>query len=81
MTAGLVADEFNFDLATLAGALLVIIVVVVDRAWPLSLDAAALLRAAIADRVRIVEIVGRRLIVLICEFRHCCILFMSYRDR
>lgn len=51
----LVADELDFDLAPLATALLVVIIVVVGRARARTLDAAAL-SGAIADGMRIVEL-------------------------
>lgn len=69
VAARLVADELDLNLATLAAALLVIVVVVVGS-WARSLDAAALVRVAIADRVRVVELRGRRLVVLVGDVGH-----------
>jgi hypothetical protein len=65
---GLVADELYLDLATLPTALLVVVVVV---ALSLALDATTLGgRIAIADRVRLLEVGGRGLIVLIGDVGH-----------
>lgn len=69
VAARLVADELDLNLATLAAALLVIVVVVVGS-WARSLDAAALVRVAIAHRVRVVELRGRRLVVLVGDVGH-----------
>lgn len=72
MTSRLVADELDLNLATLTAALIVIVVVVVGgRA--LSLDAAVLVVrvVAIAHRVRVVQVRGRRLVVLVGDVGHC----------
>lgn len=75
MTPRLVADELDLNLAALTAALLVIIVVVVGRRWACALDAAALSGgAAIADRVRVVKVGGRRLVVLVCNVCHVAVL-------
>lgn len=72
VSARLVADELDLDLAALAAALLIIVVVVVVGGGTLALDATALRRgAAIADGVRLVEVVGRSLVVLIRDVGHC----------
>lgn len=69
MAARLVADELDLNLAALAAALFVVVVVVVGgRAR--SLDAAIVGVVAIADRVRVVELRGRRLVVLVGDVGH-----------
>ncbi len=73
VSARLVADELDLNLAALASALLVIVVVVVGRRSTLALDAARLgWRAAIANRVGVVEVGGRALVVLIGDVGHDC---------
>ncbi len=70
MPTRLVADELYLNLATLAATLIIIVVVVVIRsALALSLDTATLGGSAIA--VRIVEVAGRCLVVLIGDVGHC----------
>lgn len=71
VAARLVADELDLNLATLASALFVIVVVVVGRRRALALDAARLGgRAAIANRVGVVEVAGRALLVLFGDVGH-----------
>lgn len=70
MPTRLVTDELYLNLAALASTLIVVVVIVVIRsALALSLDAATLGGSAIA--VRIVEVAGRRLVVLISDVGHC----------
>jgi len=68
----LVADELDLNLATLAAALFVVVVIVVGRARARALDATALCGGivAIADRMRLVEFGGRRLVVLVGDVGH-----------
>lgn len=70
MAARLVGDELNLNLATLASTLLVIVIVVVGNTRAGALDTARL-GAAIADSMAVVEIVGRRLVVLVGNVGHC----------
>ena len=65
----LVGDELNFDLATLASALLVVVVVVVCYTRAGALDTTRL-GAAVADGMAIVKVVGRRLVVLVGDVGH-----------
>lgn len=69
----LVADELDLDLATLAVALLVIIVVVVRCAGAGTLNTAAFgsSRGAVASVV--IEVGGRRLVVLVRDVGHCVV--------
>ena len=70
MSARLVVDELDLDLATLAAALaILIVVVVVGGAGTRALDAAILRAGAVPD-VRIVEFCRRRLVVLIRDVGH-----------
>lgn len=70
MPTRLVADELYLNLATLSAALIIIVIVVVIRsALALSLDTATLGGSAIA--VRIVEVAGRGLVVLVSDVGHC----------
>ncbi len=67
-------DKLDLDLAALAAALLVVIVVVVGGgALALALDAAALGGGAV---VGVVEIDGRRLVVLVGDVGHCVVFFV-----
>lgn len=68
----LVADELDLDLATLAAALVVVIIVIFGCAGTGTLDAAILSDAgvAIADRMRLVELGRRGLVVLISDVGH-----------
>jgi len=71
VTTRLVADELDLDLAALASALLVVVVIVVGRARSLALDSAIFASGgAIADGVRVVEIRGRRIFVMIGDVGH-----------
>lgn len=71
MTTRLVGDELDLDLATLASALLIIIIVVLGNATTRPLDTAVLSTAvAIADGVGVVEVAGGGLIVLVCDVGH-----------
>ena len=71
MSARLVADEFDLYFAALTTALFVVIIVIVYRRRALTFDAATLpRRAAIAHRVRLVEIAGRGLVVLVGDVGH-----------
>lgn len=71
VAARLVGDELDLNLAALAAALLVVVIVVIGRARPGALDAAGFGGSiAIADRVRVVELGGRRLVVLISDVGH-----------
>lgn len=73
VSARLVADKLDFNLAALASALFVVIVVVVGRRRTLTLDAARLGgRAAVADRVGVVHVGGRALLVLFGDVGHGC---------
>jgi hypothetical protein len=67
----LVADKLDLNLATLAAALvIVVIIIVVGSALALALDTATLGSGG-AVAVGIVEIAGRRLVVLVCNVGHC----------
>ncbi len=71
MAARLVADELDLDLAALAAALLVVVIVVVSRARAGALDAAGLGGGvAVADRVGVVEVVRRGVVVLVSDVGH-----------
>ena len=72
VAARLVADELELDLAALAAALLVVVIVVVGGARAGALDAATLTDGgvAIADGMRVVELGGRGLVVLISDVGH-----------
>lgn len=71
VAARLVADELDFNLAPLASALVAIIVAVV-RCCAGSLHASRFgRRAAIANTVGAIEVVGRTLVVLIRNLGHC----------
>lgn len=73
MAARFVADELDLDLTTLAAALLVIVIVIVRSRRALALDAAALVGGtAVANRLRLVELGGRILVVLVRDVGHCC---------
>lgn len=74
MPPRLIADELDLDLPALAAALLVIVVVVLG-AGPLSLDATGFVGRggiAVSDRVRLGDVGGRRLVVLIGDVAHGC---------
>lgn len=68
----LVGDELDLNLATLAATFLIIVVVVVGGdAGSRALGATGVARrVAIADRVGVVEVVGRSLIVLVGDVGH-----------
>ena len=72
VAARLVADELDLDLAALAAALLVVVIVVVGRGSAGALNAAGLanIAVAIADGMRVVELGGRGLVVLIGDVGH-----------
>lgn len=73
MTTRLVADELDLDLAALTATLLVIVVIVVGRARAGALNAAGLANVvvvAVADSMRVVELGGRGLFVLIGDVGH-----------
>lgn len=73
VAARLVRDELDLNLATLAAALFVIIVIIVRRRRTLALDAARVGgRAAVADRVGVVNVVGGGLVVLVGDVGHGC---------
>ena len=71
MATRLVADELDFNLATLAAALLIIVIVILGDAGARTLDAAILGGGSvtIAD-VRIVELGWGGLVVLISDVGH-----------
>ena len=66
----LVGDELDLNLATLASTLLIVVVVIVGHAGTGALDTARL-GAAVADGMAVVEIVRRRLVVLVGNVGHC----------
>jgi hypothetical protein len=67
----LVANKLYLDLASLATALIiVVIVIVVGSALALSLDTATL-GGSTAIAVRVVEVAGRLLVVLVRDVGHC----------
>lgn len=76
-----IVDKLDLNLATLTTSLLVIVVVVVGGAGALTLDATVLADAAIADRVRLVEVAGRALVVLISDVGHGCQLLVRKVSR
>lgn len=65
----LVADKLDLNLPPLTAALLVVVVVIVGSGAR-SLDAATLAGGAIANRMRVVELGGRRLVVLVGDVGH-----------
>jgi hypothetical protein len=67
----LIADELDLNLASLAAALLVIVIVVVGTRT-LALDAAGLGGDGISIAVRLVQVGGRCLIVLVGDVGHFC---------
>jgi hypothetical protein len=69
VAARLVGDELDLNLPTFAVALFVIIVVIISGAGTGTLGATRL--AAIADRVRLIEVGRRGLVVLIRDVGHC----------
>ena len=71
MATRFIADKLNLDFAALAAALLIIIVVVVDCAGAWALGAAALRNSvAITDRLGLLEVGRRSLVVLIRDVGH-----------
>lgn len=72
MATRLIADELDFDLAALAAALLVVIIIVIGRGRAGALNAAGLVVVgiAIAHGMRLVELGGRGLFVLIGDVGH-----------
>jgi hypothetical protein len=70
-----VGDKLDLDLAALAAALLVVVIVIVGRGRAGALNSARLSNTgvAIADRMRLVELGGRGLVVLICDVGHCSV--------
>lgn len=71
VAARLVADELDLNLATLAADLILIIVIVIGSGRTLALDATSLGGGrAIANRVRLVEVGGRGLVVLVGDVCH-----------
>ena len=61
----LITDELDLNLATLAAAFLIVIIVIVGSAGALALGAAAL-----GDVAGLLQVVGRGLVVLIWVFGH-----------
>lgn len=71
MTTRLITNKLDLNLATLTATLLVIIVIIVGDTSTRPLDATALVRSGIAiANVRIVQLVGRGLVVLVCDVGH-----------
>lgn len=70
MTTRLVVDELDLNLATLATALVVIIIFIVSGAGTLALDASVLGSVAVAN-LGLIEVGGRGLVVLIGDVGHC----------
>ena len=66
----LVADELDLNLATLAAALLVLVILVVGGRGSLALDTARLGGSSVAIAVRLVELGRRGLLVLIRDVGH-----------
>lgn len=68
----LVRDELDLNLAALAATLFVVIIIVVGRRRTLAFDAARLGGAAVAYRVGVVNVLRRRLVVLVGDVGHGC---------
>lgn len=74
MPPRLIADKLDLNLPPLAAALLVIVIVILG-AGSLSLDATGFIGGggiAVSDRVRLGDVGGRRLVVLIGDVAHGC---------